>query len=80
MFYTYILKSLTSKRFYIGHTNNLELRLQRHNENKVISTKNRGPWNLIYCEKYNTRSEAMKRERYLKSLKIRKSLEQLFSQ
>ena len=78
MYYTYILKSLSSKRYYIGHTNNLDLRLKRHNENQVTSTKNRGPWELVYFEEYETRSKAMYRERYLKSLKSRKTIEELF--
>ena len=79
MYYTYILKSLTSGRFYIGQTDNLELRLARHNDNTVKSTKNRGPWEVIYFEEYDNRSEAMIREKYLKSLKSRRSIEELIS-
>ena len=77
MYFIYILQSEISGRYYIGHTNNLSLRLSRHNENKVPSTKNRGPWNFVYIEKYNTRSEAMLREKYLKSLKSKKAINQL---
>ena len=78
MYYTYILKSISSERYYIGQTSDLVLRLKRHNENLVKSTKNRGPWEIVYFEEYETRSEAMQRERYLKSLKSRKSIEELF--
>ena len=78
MYYTYILKSLSSEQYYIDHTNDLELRLKHHNENLLKSTKNRGPWEIKYFEKYETRSKAMRRERYLKSLKSRKSIEELF--
>jgi putative endonuclease len=78
VYYTYILKSLSSERYYIGQTSDLELRLNRHNENLVKSAKNRGPWEIVYFEEYETRSEAMQRERYLKSLKSRKSIEELF--
>ena len=78
MYYTYILKSISSERYYIGQTSDLVLRLKRHNENLVKSTKNRGPWEIVYFEEYETRSEAMQRERYLKSLKSRKSIEKLF--
>ena len=77
MYYTYILKSLASERYYIGQTGDLELRLQSHNENLVKSTKNRGPWEIVYFEEYETRSQAMQRERYLKSLKSRKRIEEL---
>ena len=78
MYYTYILKSISSERYYIGQTSDLVLRLKRHNENLVKSTKNRGPWEIVYFEEYETRSEAMQRERYLKSLNSRKSIEELF--
>ena len=78
MYYTYILKSISSERYYIGQTSDLVLRLKRHNENLVKSTKNRGPWEIVYSEEYEIRSEAMQRERYLKSLKSRKSIEELF--
>jgi predicted GIY-YIG superfamily endonuclease len=36
------------------------------------------PWAVIHKEYYGTRSEAFKREKHLKSLKSRKSLEKLF--
>lgn len=69
MFYIYILKSLSDKKYYIGQTNNLSDRIKRHNEGRVKSTKNRIPFELIYFEEYKTRSESIKREKYLKSLK-----------
>jgi putative endonuclease len=52
---------------YVGHTGNIEERLTRHNEGEVRSTKNRGPFELVYSEEYKTRGEAMKRERFLKT-------------
>ena len=70
-FYTYILYSTTKGRYYIGQTNNIEKRLLRHNNKEVRSTKHGLPWTLVYHEIFQTRSEAIKRERYLKSLKSR---------
>ncbi|MEZ4827216.1 MAG: GIY-YIG nuclease family protein [Bacteroidia bacterium] len=67
MYHTYILRSTTTSRHYYGQTNNLEERLWRHNQGKEKSTKNRGPWELIYSEAYATRAEAMQREKYFKS-------------
>ena len=71
MFWIYILKSESTDKLYIGQTANLEERLQKHNNNKVgkliYTHKQKGPWKLIYSEQYNTRSDAMKRERFLKS-------------
>jgi len=80
MYYTYVLQSLTSGRYYIGQTSDLSQRLDRHKENLVTSTKNRCPWKLVYSEHYSTRSEAIKREKYLKSLKKRQAIEQIIAQ
>ncbi|MEY4875937.1 MAG: catalytic domain, partial [Bacteroidota bacterium] len=46
-FFTYILQSTTSNKFYIGQTNNLDDRLFRHNSNQNLATKNKGPWQFI---------------------------------
>ena len=69
MFYVYILKSNKDYKYYIGQTNNLEDRLLRHNSGRVSSTRNRIPLKLIKVEKFYSRSDAINRERYLKSLK-----------
>lgn len=76
--FLYILKSIKDKGYYIGITKSLENRLYRHNQGMVLSTKHKKPFILIHSEWYNTRSEAYKREKYLKSLKKRKSLERIF--
>lgn len=68
MFYTYILENLSGV-LYIGQTGNLDTRLDWHNSGKSIYTKNKGPWKIIFSIKFNTRSEAIKCEKYLKSLK-----------
>ncbi|MDD3066352.1 MAG: GIY-YIG nuclease family protein [Candidatus Gracilibacteria bacterium] len=69
MHFVYILQSDKDKKFYIGQTNNIEARLKRHNTGQVLSTKHRIPLQLIHFEKFVTRSEAMRREKYMKSLK-----------
>ena len=67
-FFIYVLRSRKDGSFYIGQTNNIEKRLERHNIGLVKTTKNRTPFDLVYTESYNTRREAMLRERYLKSI------------
>ncbi len=79
MFYTYIIYSESSDKYYISHTHDLELRLQRHNERWTRSTKAGIPWKLIYSEEYRTKSEAMKRECEIKRMKSRKYIEDLIS-
>ncbi|TKB97870.1 GIY-YIG nuclease family protein [Pedobacter cryophilus] len=69
MFHTYILQSLKSGRYYIGHTQNLEERLERHQSGKVTATKNKGPWKIVYTEEFNTKIEANRRELEIKSKK-----------
>jgi len=74
MYYVYILLSLKDKKFYIGSTSNLKQRKIDHDAGNVDSTRNRRPLKLLCYECYLTRSEAMKRERYLKSSDGRKEL------
>ena len=66
MFYVYIIQSENTKQIYIGYTNNLKRRLNQHNSNISFSTKNRGPWILIYSEVYRSRKDAKTREHRLK--------------
>jgi len=66
-YYVYFLKSLKNNDLYIGSTEDLGRRLFFHNYGKVRSTKFYRPWELIGDEKYATRREAVRRERFLKS-------------
>ena len=76
MYYLYILRNKENS-FYIGTTNNLDRRLQQHNTNQSNYTKNRGPWELVFSEEFSNRSDAMKREYYLKSLKSKTVLQKI---
>jgi putative endonuclease len=68
MFYfTYVLLSLRDKKYYIGHTDNIKLRLARHNDGRVLVTKDRRPLKLMYFEGCLNRLEAIKREKYFKT-------------
>ena len=77
MFYIYILQSLITKKYYIGSCNNLGIRLERHNKGAVKSTKAFVPWKFVYKEVFNSRKEAIARERQLKSWKSRMMIEKL---
>jgi putative endonuclease len=76
-YYVYILESERDGTYYIGHTNNLEERLERHNEGRSSYTKAKTPWRLIYQEGYISRGEASKREQEIKEKKNRAYIEQL---
>ena len=68
MYYTYILKSLKDSKYYYGHTADIEKRLQEHNRGKVNATKGRRPFILHYYETFETKTEAVKREIFFKSI------------
>lgn len=77
MFKVYVLLSLTTGNRYVGQTSDIEKRLIAHNSGDSRYTKNRGPWRLIYTEVYLSRSEAIKREKYLKTGKGREFIDSL---
>ena len=67
MVYVYAIKSLTHKYIYVGLTNNVSRRIAEHNNGENRSTKSYVPFELILEEIFETRLDARKRERYLKS-------------
>jgi putative endonuclease len=68
MFTVYILYSASFNKTYTGQTKDFANRLLEHNETAIkgYSIKYR-PWVVIHQEIYNTRAEAMKREKFLKT-------------
>ena len=66
MFYVYVLRSERNSRFYVGSTKDVKKRLIEHNTGKSQATRYIKPLKLIYSEQYSTRSDAVKRERFLK--------------
>ncbi len=68
MNYTYILRCADGS-LYTGWTNNLEKRIEQHNSGKGAKyTKGRRPVKLAYYEEFDTKEEAMKREREIKKM------------
>ena len=67
-FYVYMLKSIWVKPVtYVGYTSNLKKRIGLHNSGKGAKFTRGRIWKLIYKEKYNSKSEAISREYYIKS-------------
>ncbi len=54
---------------YIGQTNDVKKRLDRHNRGEVKATRNRRPFKLLTFKEFETRKEAVRMEKYIKSLK-----------
>lgn len=74
MFYIYILKSKADNKFYTGFSSNLRERIKEHNSGRVQSTKNRRPLELIYYEAYKEKTNALRREKFLKTTKGKQQL------
>ena len=69
MKYTVYILRTSSNTLYIGQTNNLEKRIKEHKNKSPKSAKYIRYFSsleLVYREKYPTRSEAMQREAQLK--------------
>ena len=65
----YILYSHKDKKLYVGCTSNLKDRIQRHSKGYIKATTHRRPLSLIHTESFgDKKTEAFKRERFLKSL------------
>jgi len=67
MFYVYALKSLSRNYIYVGLTNDLERRFHQHQKGQNKTTKPYLPFILFFKEQFQTRDEARRREKYLKS-------------
>ena len=66
MFFVYVIKSLKEERIYVGHTQDIEVRLKYHNSGYVKSTAKDRPWMLIALKEVRDRNEARWIERGLK--------------
>ena len=77
--YMYILKRITTGGYYIGSCKNIEERLTQHNDNKGRYTKNKGPFELIYKESFDSKADALKREKQVKSYKGGRAFKKLVS-
>ena len=63
----YVLRSMKDGRLYTGIALDRDHRLREHNAGRVRSTRSRRPFVLVYSESFQTRAEAMARERYFKT-------------
>jgi len=79
MYFTYIIKSDKSGRYYVGSTDNVSNRLKRHNSSRNKSTKTGIPWSLIHQEEFQTREEAYRREIQIKSYKSGEAFKKLIN-
>ena len=74
MFYIYLIESVNGGELYIGSTDNLKRRLEEHNQGLNFSTKRYKPWKYVYIEGCLEKTDAARREKYLKSTQGRRML------
>ena len=67
--FVYIIESFSLDQWYYGYSSDLEIRLDGHNKGLNKSTRGKGPWKFIFIRNFDSRSEALNFERYLKKLK-----------
>ena len=66
-FYSYVLRSLKNGILYKGSTQDIEKRLIIHNQGLVNYSSKHTPWELVLFEQFETRGEAIKREKWYKT-------------
>ena len=77
-FYIYIIQSQIDKSYYKGFSENYAERLKQYNLGLSKYTSTKIPWNLVYIESYDSKREALIRERKIKKYsheQIRKLIE-----
>ncbi len=80
LFYAYVLRSASTGRLYKGSSGQLPARVDQHNDPEYrhnrYTYKQKGPWELVYYETFETRAEARRREDFFKSGQGREWLKQ----
>ncbi|UCH24048.1 MAG: GIY-YIG nuclease family protein [Deltaproteobacteria bacterium] len=76
-FVVYIIQSQKDGSYYVGSAQDITGRIERHNQGRSKYTKSKRPWKIVHIEEFDTRSEAHKRERQIKSRKSLDYIEKL---
>lgn len=77
--YIYILQSIAFEKYYVGVSDNPELRLTFHNSIEKGFTSRYRPWEIKFTKEYSTKIEAMKVERKIKSWKSKVMIKRVIS-
>ncbi len=74
MFFVYCIFNKNHNKIYIGQTSDIHERIKLHNNHefkKGFTSRFSGEWKLVYSESFQTRLDALKREKQLKSFRGR---------
>ena len=78
-YYVYLILATNTgvNKSYVGYTNNLKTRIEKHNSNKGAKTTKGYNWELIYSKKFKSKNMAMSYEYKLKNdYKLRKKIKE----
>ena len=78
-FFVYVLYSPIKDNFYIDFTSDLEERIIRHNQKSKGFTGKTNDWIIVHSETYNSKPEALAREKQIKSWKSRIKIQDLLN-
>lgn len=79
MFYVYVLQSVRNGKLYTGYTTNLRRRVAEHGRGDVHTTARMGNVKLIFYEAYISKTDAHRREIYIKTTKGKRAIKIMLS-
>ena len=77
MYYVYLLK-MSNSQIYTGSTSDLKLRMRRHESGNVTTTSKYLPVTMLGYEAYSLKTDAQRREKYLKTTEGKRLLRQQY--
>ena len=78
-YWLYILKSKTSDKYYIGISQNPQVRLHYHKNLEKGFTSRYRPWEIVFTKEFPDRQQAQMIEKKIKSWKSRIMIEKIIS-
>ncbi|MCA6422201.1 MAG: GIY-YIG nuclease family protein [Flavobacterium sp.] len=79
MHFIYILFSKTTNKFYVGETDNIEIRLSKHNQHSYEGsfTKIAADWKVVLLFPCVSREQAIRLEKFIKNMKSKVFIQKL---
>lgn len=77
--YVYILKSMSCGQYYVGSTTDIKTRLYFHNSGRVIATKNKRPYELMFFQEFESIKVAKRIETKIKVWKRKDFIEKILN-
>jgi len=78
-FHSYVIYSRNAGTFFYGYFEDLDKVLEMHNSNLIPATKDKGPWDLMYSESFDTRLKAIRQSSFYRSVKGQRFLRNMLN-